>query len=136
MTTTSTEVQSPLTQDEKREVLKNDRRVREMTTFRSFADAFANETRGGRFAKSDTGPTIKPLPPNSPWASNPVPDEPPLGFDVNAVPDLGFPLNKQTSVVPTPAIPLAAVETATDERGGAASNPDSPAPTSDKGDGQ
>ena len=69
------------------------------TTYKSFASAFADETKGGRYAKSDSGPTIKPLPPNSPWSSSqPQPgDEPPLGYDINAVPDLGF-NNEQKSV--------------------------------------
>jgi hypothetical protein len=106
-----------------------------MTTFRSFADAFANETRGGRYGKSGTDQTVQPLP-SGPWSAQPGPgDEPPLGFDVNAVPDLGFPLNKQ-SVASNPAS-LAAVETATD-RNGTASNPGSPAPTpsDNTGDGR
>ena len=97
-------------QSERKEVLKNDR----PSTFKDFT--FANETRGGRYAKSDSGPTVRPLPPSSPWASNPVPAEPPLGYDINAVPDLGFPLNKQ-SVAQAPADPSpSAVETASDER--------------------
>ena len=120
-------------QSDRREVLQNERRAREQgpSTFRSFADAFANETRGGRFAKSSDATTIKPLPPSSPWSSSqPSPgDEPQLGYDINAVPDLGFP----KSVAPTPD-PLA-VETAT-ERSGTA-DPDSPAPSfHSEGDGR
>jgi hypothetical protein len=118
MTHTSTELQSPLTQDEKRREMEQDRKARKQqgpTTFKDFASAFANETRGGRYAKSDAAPLIKPLT-SGPWSPQPTPgDEPPLGYDINAVPDLGFP----KSVAPTPASPLAAVETATDERGGA-----------------
>ena len=78
-------------QEERRETLANDRRVREQATFKDFADSgVGNEGRGGRFAKSDVRPTVKPLPPNSPWSpSQPGPGvEPPLGFSVN---DLGFP---------------------------------------------
>jgi hypothetical protein len=113
MTSTSTEVHSPLTQDEKREVQRQDRTAQQ-ATFKDFDSAFANETRGGRYAKSDAAPLIKPLT-SGPWSPQPTPgDEPPLNFDVNAVPDLGFPLNKQS--VPAPAS-APAVET-TDERGG------------------
>jgi hypothetical protein len=114
--------QVELTQDEKRSVLENDRKVREQgVTFKNFADAaIGNEaTRsGGRFAKLDVAPVVKPLPPNSPWSSQQprLPDEAPLGFDINAVPDLGFPLNQ--SVAQAPASSPAAVETVTDERGG------------------
>jgi hypothetical protein len=116
---TTTEVHSEFTQQQKRDVLDDDRKARERpATFKDFASAFANETRGGRFAKSSTDQTVTPLP-SGPWSAQPGPgDEPPLGMDVNAVPDLGFPLNKQTSVAQAPASPLA-VETATDERGGA-----------------
>jgi hypothetical protein len=125
-TSTSIELQSPLSQAEKRALIKNDQKVREgPTTYKDFESAFANEGRGGRFAKSSDDQAIKPLPPNSPWSgAQPQPgDELPLGYDINDVPDLGFPLNKQ-SVVQAPALtPLAAVETATDERGGAGSAP-------------
>jgi hypothetical protein len=83
--TTSTELESPLSQDEKRAVMKNDRRVREQTTFKSFADALANEGREGRFKKVESPP--KPLPANSPWSgANPGPgDEAPLGFNIDRV---------------------------------------------------
>jgi hypothetical protein len=105
-------------QSERRQVLQDDR-----ATFRSFADAFANEARGGRFAKSDHASMVKPLPPTSPWAGpNPGPgDEPPLGYDINEVPDLGFPQSG-------PAPGASAVEP-TDDRGGASPGPDSPAST-------
>ena len=118
---TTSEVYSDLTQEEKRHEMEQDRKAR--TTFKDFASAFANEGRGGRFAKSSDDQAIKPLPPNSPWSgAQPSPgDELPLGYDINAVPDLGFP----KSVAPTPD-PLA-VETAT-ERSGTA-DPDSPAPS-------
>jgi hypothetical protein len=83
MTTTTTEVQSPLTQDEKRRELENDRKVR--TTFKSFTDAFVNETRGGRYGKSDSTSLIKPLT-SGPWSPQPGPgDEPSLGVDIERV---------------------------------------------------
>jgi hypothetical protein len=52
--TDTTEVYSPLTQQERRDVMKQDRKVREQqgqTTFKDFASAFASENSGGRFAK-------------------------------------------------------------------------------------
>jgi len=33
-------------------------------------------------------PSYPPQPPGSPWASDPVPDEEPLGYDINALPDM------------------------------------------------
>jgi hypothetical protein len=115
MTHTTTEVQSPLTQAEKRREMEQDRKA---TTFRSFADAFVSENRGGRFGKSGNDQTVKPLPPESPWSgAQPAPgDELPLGYDINAVPDLGFPLNKQSATAPSAVSPCD-VET-TDEQGG------------------
>jgi hypothetical protein len=131
VTHTSTEYHSPLTQEEKLREVKQDQKAGEQqqapATFKDFASAFANENRGGRFGKSGTDQTIKPLPPNSPWASNPVPDEPPLGFDINQVPDLGFPLNK--SVAEAPSASPSDVETATMSGAELVLTPDS-APTS------
>jgi hypothetical protein len=110
MTHTSTEIHSELTQEEKRRIMKDDRLP---TTFSEFAKTLANETKGGRYGKSDASPLIRPLP-SGPWSAQPGPgDEPPLGVDINAVPDLGFPLNQQ-SVAQAPA-KSPAVETATDD---------------------
>jgi hypothetical protein len=89
-TTISTELQSSLTQEEKRREMEQDRKVREQQqrppTFKDFASAFANETKGGRFAKSGTGSTVQPLP-SGPWSPNqPSPgDEPSLGVNINQV---------------------------------------------------
>jgi hypothetical protein len=33
-------------------------------------------------------PWVPAQPPNSPWASDPVPPEEPLGYDINALPDM------------------------------------------------
>jgi len=70
--------------------MKSDRKARQQqdpATFKDFSSAFASETYGGRFGRQDVTPTVKPLPANSPWVSNPVPDEPPLNYDINQVPD-------------------------------------------------
>ena len=83
--TTSTELQSPLSQTEKRREMENDRRVREQgTSFKSFEEAFVND-RGGRFTKVEPPP--KPLPPNSPWSGEqPSPgDEPSYGISIDKV---------------------------------------------------
>jgi hypothetical protein len=76
-------------QQERREVLENDRKVRGDTFF-SRAQADAELEAQGRFKKEVTtqviGKTAVPLYPHvkevSPWAKDPVPREPPLGFSV------------------------------------------------------
>jgi hypothetical protein len=80
--------QVEITQAEKRQVLANDQRVREQTTFKSFSDAFANEGKeSGRFAKLNVVPVVQPLPPESPWsAQQPSPgDEPSFGVPIDKV---------------------------------------------------
>jgi hypothetical protein len=85
MTTTSTELQSPLTQDEKRDLMKNDQKVREQATYKDFASAFASENKGGRYGKSNASGTIQPLT-SGPWSPQPGPaDEPSLGVDIERV---------------------------------------------------
>jgi hypothetical protein len=69
-----------ITQDEKRKVLKD--------TYRSRAEVDADMAAGGRFKKETTTqvvdvPEYPAQPKNSPWASDPVPAEPPLGFSVD-----------------------------------------------------
>ena len=84
-------------QAEKRRTLLNDARVREQSRD-SDTGTYLSHTHsevGGRFAVTEhqtiTGvvsPAPPPLPANSPWhGSDPVPDEPPLGYDINAMPD-------------------------------------------------
>jgi len=88
VTTNSTELHSPLSQEEKLREMQNDRRVRERTTFKDFASAFASEGReSGRFAKNNATTTVQPLPPNSPWSSEQVQpgDEPSLGVNIDQV---------------------------------------------------
>jgi hypothetical protein len=83
----ATDPQPQITQEEKRRVMENDRRVREgSTTFRSFSDAFANEGKeSGRFSKLNVAPVVHPLPANSPWSGEqPQPgDEASLGININ-----------------------------------------------------
>src|SRR6516164_7919230 len=88
----------PEDQAERRRVLLNDARVREQAR-NGDTGTYLSHTHselGGRFALTEhqtiTGvvsPAPPPLPANSPWhGSDPVPDEPPLGYDINAMPEL------------------------------------------------
>ena len=75
---------SPLTKEEKLQVFNNDRSV-----YLHHAQAAANDA-GGRFKKElearVTGvPEYPRQPSHSPWANDPVPDEPPLGFEIDAM---------------------------------------------------
>jgi len=97
---------------ERYEVLKD--------TYLSRAQADADMV-GGRFKKQTetrvTGvPAYPPQPSNSPWHSDPVPSEEPLGYEINSLPDLGG---------ASPALPCA--ETATPKcRGSSSTSPDDP----------
>jgi hypothetical protein len=100
------------------ETMENDRKVREQgSTFLDFARSSINDESGGRFARSQPqtivgstpGPSYPMLPASSPWhGSDPVPDEPPLGFAVDALePAMGSffsPVEAQAGG-PTPAAP-------------------------------
>ena len=88
------------TQAERKAIVKNDSYITsERNTYLSRTEAELEEESGGRFKKKTrtTIVGVNPasvyprLPQSSPWAS-PCPSgvEPPLGIDVNAVPDLGF----------------------------------------------
>jgi hypothetical protein len=77
--------------------LRNDQRVREQaqgTTFHQHAQSAANDTAGGRFAATGSHTVVgaQPLPKypaaSTPFQRDPVPDEPPLGIDINAMPEL------------------------------------------------
>jgi hypothetical protein len=83
-------------QAEKRRVLINDACVREQSR-NGDTGTYLSHTHselGGRFALTEhqtiTGvvsPAPPPLPVNSPWhGSDPVPDEPPLGYPIDAMP--------------------------------------------------
>jgi hypothetical protein len=74
-------------QAERKEVLENDRRVRDGTTFRQFAESEVAEPRG-RFATTNEAtvigstPTVN-YPAGANWSSDPVGDEPALGFAID-----------------------------------------------------
>jgi hypothetical protein len=86
-----------LSQSEKRSVLRNDQRVREQSQngdTSSYIDHYSPEM-GGRYssegAATVVGMTPNPYPPmpeNNPWRSDPVPNEPPLGYRIDALPEL------------------------------------------------
>ena len=88
-------------QAERRRILLNDARVREQSR-NADTGTYLSHTHselGGRFAVTDhqtiTGvvsPAPPPLPSNSPWhGADPVPNERPLGFRIDAMPELGSP---------------------------------------------
>jgi|SRR5215472_12908637 len=69
----------------------NDRRL---NSYLAFAEASADDDLGGRWASperkptitgSSAGPSYPSQPPNSPWGTEPIGTEPPLGYDINAV---------------------------------------------------
>jgi hypothetical protein len=88
----------PESQAERRRVLANDVRVREQSRSGDTGTylSHTHSELGGRFAVTDhqtiTGvvsPAPPPLPANSPWhGRDPVPDEPPLGYRIDAMPEL------------------------------------------------
>lgn len=95
-----TNATDPISQREKREIMENDRLVREAgeRRGRTYAGhALDNEPDvGGRFAKVSTTTVVgtSPInypqqPPGSPWHSDPCPPEPPLGFSVDAMEPVG-----------------------------------------------
>jgi hypothetical protein len=76
------------------------------TTFASFAEAFADEDRGGRF-KPETRthvigsapiPKYPELPASSPSHHDPVPDERPLGYSIDEMQPLGTEAEVQASI--------------------------------------
>jgi hypothetical protein len=94
-------------QAERRQVLANDVRVRrEGTTYHKLAQA--EQEIGGRFAVNRPKPQITgtsasqvpPQPDGSPWRTDPVPDEEPLGFSVEEMPVVGEPHESVASEAP------------------------------------
>ena len=81
--------ENEISQRERREVIRNDR-----TTYLDFAQADADLAASGRFAATVATPVAgvpryPALPASSPWASDPVPSEPPLGHCVDAMEPIG-----------------------------------------------
>jgi hypothetical protein len=76
------------------------------TTFSTFAEAFADEDRGGRFKPEQAThvigttpiPKYPELPASSPSHHDVVPDEPPLGFSVDEMTPVGSQQEIQASI--------------------------------------
>jgi hypothetical protein len=92
MTDQTEYVPGELSQAEKRATLLNDQRVRQQqqgTTLSQFAQSFADEDRGGRYAAVNKtnvicADAVPQYPAGPDWTADPVPAEAPLNFDVNA----------------------------------------------------
>jgi len=75
-------------QRERRAVLRNDRRIREPS---AYIDHTHDDASGGRFAKvarstvtgADPVPLYPRQPANSPWANDPIGQEPSLGYPID-----------------------------------------------------
>jgi hypothetical protein len=86
-----------VSQRERREVMRNDRRVREAATYHSVAASSVDDERGGRYAAADSKQTVigaSPIsyptqPEHSPWSRDECPPEPPLGYSVDAQEPVG-----------------------------------------------
>jgi hypothetical protein len=82
----------PESQAERRRVLHNDARVRDQSRngdTSSYLNHYSPEM-GGRFSSEGAATVVgttpnpyPPLPENSPWRRDPVPDEPPLGYRIH-----------------------------------------------------
>ena len=99
----------PKSQATRRRVLRNDASVR-ASTLSQFAQSEANEI-GGRFSANERATVVGANPlPNYPAAFlqlDPVPDEPPLGFRIDAL----DPFDPESSAgVPPPMLPPAATD--------------------------
>ncbi len=86
-------------QAEKRRVMKD--------TMHSRAQAALDEDRGGRFALASKKPIGAPvaypqLPESSPWSNDPVGDERPLGFEIDAMEPVGTEAEITRSIAGTP----------------------------------
>jgi hypothetical protein len=103
--------QNTASQGEKAEVLRNDRALRpgdrEPTTFHQLASV--DVELGGRFARPDYITGTEPasryphLPASSPWASDPVPPEEPLGFAIDAMDPVGTAAEIEASLAVSPS---------------------------------
>jgi len=88
-----------ISQRDKRRVLENDRKVREIATYHSVAQSALDDERGGRYSGSGSKATVvgsSPIqypaqPEGSPWSRDVCPPEPPLGFSVEDQPVVGEP---------------------------------------------
>src|SRR5580698_8811631 len=88
-------------QNERREAVRLLRQSAREEGSTHFSRASADDDApGGRWAKPPahvTGSTtLAPMLPAPTWTQARIPDEPPLGMDVNALPDLGMPAQRES----------------------------------------
>ena len=94
-----------ISEAERRKIMESDRLARRASTYHALADAAANELSGGRYAQSANRQTVigsSPIsypaqPENSPWAKDPMPQEPPLGWSVEDMEPTGEPFELERS---------------------------------------
>ena len=92
-------------QSERRRVMANDRKVRETATYHSVAQSVVDDERGGRYATEGGKQTVigsSPIaypqqPSTSPWHSDPIGTEPPLGYSVEEMEPVGEPHERTAS---------------------------------------
>ena len=92
-----------ISQSERRRILAEGRRAK--STYHSVAASSADDERGGRYAAASSKPTVtgsSPIaypqqPTGSPWASDPLPNEPPLGYSVEEMEPIGEPHELEAS---------------------------------------
>jgi len=98
-----------ITQKTKREILANDKKVREGSTFHAHAQASADDERGGRFANvqptsvTGSGPASEypRQPTTSPFANDPCGIEPPLNYNIDAQQPTGEKFEIEASLAST-----------------------------------
>ena len=115
-------------QKERRAVITNDQTLRsgdqQPTTLHAMS-RLSNDLEGRHSARDylsgSAQATDYPAIPSGPWSSDyaRVPDEPPLGFDMNAVEPTGTPAEVAASIVAGNLISASAEETKTPKGGGA-----------------
>jgi hypothetical protein len=96
-------------QSERRRIMAEERQAK--ATYHSVAIGSVDDERQGRYAQSGqstsvTGSTPGPIypeqPPTSPFACDPVPAEPPLGYEIDALEPVGE-LHERISTSPSPS---------------------------------
>lgn len=88
-----------ITMKEKRQILENDRKVRDGSTFFAHARADAELNLGGRYAKvqptsvtgANPGSVYPRMPEGNPWAKDECPPEPSLGYAIDEQEPVGEP---------------------------------------------
>jgi hypothetical protein len=100
---------------EREAVLRNDQKVQQGSTFLDHARSAADDEAGGRFAKVNASMVIGATPvsqyprASTPFQSDPVPTEPPLGYAIDQMPEhmspAGVAVSPRAATGPTPGAP-------------------------------